>query len=275
MATVHFSGAHDNAPRADQADQRDEPRAHQQDVQRDDRHVGFGAWLRRAREARGLSLEEIARHTKIAQRHLEAVEHGRLGLRPAFYQRADVRAFAREVGLDEQVALALLQSITTPVEPPREALREQLAQARTNIYALLPLYTLILTAGLFAWMMSESIAREGAATREASASAPATRLQNEPASPGNPSGAATAATAGIAVPTSAVAELVVTTEPSGARVTVNGIGWGLSPVTIRHLPDGDKRVRVSKDGYAAAERVLALDGSARRALEIRLAAAPR
>jgi transcriptional regulator with XRE-family HTH domain len=267
MATVHFASAQDRAPRADQADLRDEPRP----GQRDERHIGFGAWLRRAREARGLSLEEIARHTKIAQRHLEAVEHGNLGMRPAFYQRAEVRAFAREVGVDEQVALALFQSITAPAEVPREPrreiLREELAQARTNIYALLPLYTVIVTVALFAWVMSGSVASEGPA--KTAGASQAARVPNDPvsATSATPSTAAAMAT----TPTAAVAELVVTTEPSGARVTVNGIGWGLSPVTIRHLPDGDKRIRVSKDGYAAAERVLAVDRGARRALDIRLA----
>jgi len=272
MATVHFAGAQHKAPRADQADQRDEPRANRQDVQRDERHLGFGAWLRQAREARGLSLEDIARHTKIPQQHLEAVEQGNLGLRPAFYQRAEIRAFARRVGVDEQVALALFQSITTPLEPPREspreALREQLAQARTNIYALLPLYTVILTVGLFAYVMSGSVASEG--TREAAGSAPAAAMQAQNAAVSARNASSSPAT-DISVANAAVAELVVTTEPSGARVTVNGIGWGLSPVTIRNLPDGDKRVRVSKDGYAAAERVLAVDGRARRALDIQLA----
>jgi hypothetical protein len=52
--------------------------------------------------------------------------------------------------------------------------------------------------------------------------------------------------------------LVVTSEPSGARVTVNGIGWGSTPVTIRHLPSGDKEVRVSKDGYVSVQRIVQL-----------------
>ena len=69
-------------------------------------------------------------------------------------------------------------------------------------------------------------------------------------------------------------ELIITTEPSGARVTVNGIGWGSSPVAIKHLPPGDKRIRVSKDGYGAAERVLALDEGRRQAVDIPLTTAP-
>jgi hypothetical protein len=39
-------------------------------------------------------------------------------------------------------------------------------------------------------------------------------------------------------------------------VTVNGIGWGQTPITVRHLEPGEKRVRISKDGYRSAERRL-------------------
>jgi len=72
----------------------------------------------------------------------------------------------------------------------------------------------------------------------------------------------------------AVTELVVTTEPAGARVTVNGIGWGIAPVTIRYLPEGDKRIRVSKDGYTTEELVVRLAEGHPRRLDIRLRSAP-
>jgi hypothetical protein len=52
--------------------------------------------------------------------------------------------------------------------------------------------------------------------------------------------------------------LVVTSDPPGARVTVNGIGWGVTPVTIPYLPFGTKQVRLIKPGYESAERTLRL-----------------
>jgi hypothetical protein len=73
---------------------------------------------------------------------------------------------------------------------------------------------------------------------------------------------------------SSVTELVVTTRPAGARVTVNGIGWGVTPLTIRHMPPGVKRIRVSKDGYAAEERVQRVDQGRQQALDIQLNPAP-
>ncbi|HTM04509.1 MAG TPA: PEGA domain-containing protein [Vicinamibacterales bacterium] len=54
--------------------------------------------------------------------------------------------------------------------------------------------------------------------------------------------------------------LRVTSTPAGARVTVNGIGWGQTPVTIDHLPLGAKTVRITRDGYASLERSVVIDG---------------
>ena len=60
-------------------------------------------------------------------------------------------------------------------------------------------------------------------------------------------------------------QLTVITEPVGARVTVNGIGWGITPVTIRYLAPGTKRVRVTRDGYRAEERLIQVEAGGRTA----------
>jgi hypothetical protein len=54
----------------------------------------------------------------------------------------------------------------------------------------------------------------------------------------------------------AVDMLVITTTPEGARVTVNGIGWGITPVSIRHVTPGPQRVRVVKHEFRSEERVV-------------------
>jgi hypothetical protein len=68
-------------------------------------------------------------------------------------------------------------------------------------------------------------------------------------------------------------ELVVKTQPAGARVTVDGIGWGSAPVTIRYLPAGSIRVRVSKEGYQSEEREVRLVEGHPNVVDIRLASA--
>jgi cytoskeleton protein RodZ len=72
-----------------------------------DRHVSsFGAQLRKAREAKGLSLAHIAAVTKISVRALEAVERNDYSRLPGgIFTRSFVRAYAGEVGLNPDAAL--------------------------------------------------------------------------------------------------------------------------------------------------------------------------
>ena len=63
---------------------------------------GIGAQLRTAREARGLSLEQVAAETRIPQRHLQTIEAGEFSALPArTYAIGFSRTYARAVGLDE------------------------------------------------------------------------------------------------------------------------------------------------------------------------------
>jgi cytoskeletal protein RodZ len=63
--------------------------------------TGFGARLRQAREARGISLRQIATSTKISITALEALERNKISMLPGgIFSRAFVRSYAREVGLD-------------------------------------------------------------------------------------------------------------------------------------------------------------------------------
>jgi len=67
-------------------------------------------------------------------------------------------------------------------------------------------------------------------------------LQNEPE------------TVSVAAADETEGELRITSEPAGALITVNGVGWGPTPVTIRYMPFGKKLIRATKPGYASAQR---------------------
>src|SRR6476619_7218880 len=72
----------------------------------------LGELLRRAREGRGLTLEQISQETKIPRRHLEEIEHDNLTVVPGgFYRRNEVRVYARAVNLDLSLALAQLERV--------------------------------------------------------------------------------------------------------------------------------------------------------------------
>ncbi|MFD0671668.1 helix-turn-helix domain-containing protein [Cohnella sp. GCM10027633] len=70
----------------------------------------LGALLRKAREHRGYSLDDVQELTKIRKRYLEAIETGDYKVLPgSFYVRAFVKTYAETVGLDAEEVLRLYQ----------------------------------------------------------------------------------------------------------------------------------------------------------------------
>jgi len=61
----------------------------------------LGETLQRARQARGVTLDEVAGETRISRRYLEALENENFGLLPApVYARGFLRIYARYLGLE-------------------------------------------------------------------------------------------------------------------------------------------------------------------------------
>ena len=73
--------------------------------------ISCGEFLRRARERRRLTLQQIAQSTKIPLRHLDALERDEFEALPSgMYRRAEVRAYADAVGLDSKRCAGLARS---------------------------------------------------------------------------------------------------------------------------------------------------------------------
>lgn len=67
----------------------------------------FGEHLRREREVRGISVDEVSAATRISVRFLEAIEAGRWDQLPGgVFNRGFIRAVARFLGLDEENLIA-------------------------------------------------------------------------------------------------------------------------------------------------------------------------
>jgi cytoskeletal protein RodZ len=72
----------------------------------------LGSDLKAAREAKGISLEEIAAATRINLRYLKALEADDFAEFPSdFFARSVIRAYARSVGLDEKEILTRMQPL--------------------------------------------------------------------------------------------------------------------------------------------------------------------
>jgi cytoskeletal protein RodZ len=253
--------------------------------------------LRSARERRGQTLDQLADETRIPVDRLAAFEQDGLALNSGFYQRAQIRAYAHALNLDEDLVLKEIKSDLdfVPAPPPVEHLA-----SRRGFTVSVPVKLLCIAVAAFigtsllhrdlrparAAQAARSTESAPAAKISTSASAPGAAGQNATVVPtisagslgtvglGDPAAAhATAPAVPAAAP---VTQLEITSNPQGARVTVDGVGWGVTPVTIRHLPEGLKRVRITSDGYAASERVVEIrpDRATKISIQLRPSAPP-
>jgi cytoskeletal protein RodZ len=132
--------------------------------------AGFGEYLRREREMRGVSLEEISTATKISIRFLQAIENEELSKLPGgIFTRSFVRTYARYLGLDEERALADCQ-LAGHQKPevdirriPANRARPSGAASRTRIIALL-LAGVLLASGYALFRYSRRIMEQQSST---------------------------------------------------------------------------------------------------------------
>jgi cytoskeleton protein RodZ len=246
----------------------------------------FGDFLRSARERRGLTLQQIANETKIPHRLLDALEHGNLDAVPGgMYQRAEIRAYAKAVGLDQTLALTEFEralgtrgvtgSNRDATRPHESSRRRRQAIIATALVAAAALVGLTTTT----WNRQPSpvtdTAAHGSPVAQPPESVAASREAVEASVAGGDPAVGAAVPADNAarstekqpavsdssqaaesafVPGDLTTDLVIVTEPAGARVTVDGVGRGITPVTIRYLSPGEKRIRVLKEGFPSEER---------------------
>jgi cytoskeleton protein RodZ len=79
----------------------------------------FGDRLRREREMRGITLDEITESTKISRRHLEALEGEHFDQLPGgVFNKGFVRAYAHFLGIDEDQAVADYSAASNELPEP-------------------------------------------------------------------------------------------------------------------------------------------------------------
>ena len=81
----------------------------------------FGDRMRREREMRGVTLEEISESTKISKRALQALEEEDFDLLPGgIFNKGFVRAYARFLGIDEEQAVADFLAVNNEQQVPED-----------------------------------------------------------------------------------------------------------------------------------------------------------
>src|SRR6267378_1300583 len=75
----------------------------------------FGTRLKRERELRGITLDDVSLSTKIGKHFLSALEEERFDQLPGgIFSKGFVRAYARHLGIDEEQAVADYLSAIAP-----------------------------------------------------------------------------------------------------------------------------------------------------------------
>jgi len=157
------------------------------------RNMGsFGERMRREREMRGITLEEISEATKITSRCLQALEDEEFGKLPGgIFNKGFVRSYASYLGIDEDQAVADFvtasggekeQPLPDPPVPRAVVLGQRVREA-PNWRALGVLFAVVAIAVVVVWKAVPSVIRLAAAEWSArSHSAPRATTSPETAS---------------------------------------------------------------------------------------------
>ncbi len=114
----------------------------------------FGEHLRREREMRGVSLDEIAAATRISTRFLEAIEKDQWDQLPGgVFNRGFIRSIARFLGLDEDslVAEYALGNVNGPSAHAVPVADEHMPRNYRSAITAAVVLALFIVGGIFGW----------------------------------------------------------------------------------------------------------------------------
>lgn len=188
--------------------------------------ASFGESLRREREMRGVSLEEISATTKINLRFLQALEADDFAKVPGgLFARSFLRAYASYLGLDTERLLAEYQLVAPQVpEGTSHIGMTKLPQGRrgsVNRFAPWAVAVPLLTAGYLLYRYAHRTPAIPVSVVTVPASSGAAPTRQGEANPSSQSSASVAATAGIA-------EAGEPAQSSNTVTTKGSVGQGLT-----------------------------------------------
>ena len=239
-----------------------------------DRH-NIGARLRAAREAKGLSISELADQTRVRVAALEAIEAGDFARLPEpIYVQSYLRAFAQAVGVPVEPVLEAFRrgapSIPAPsavaVAVSRRTIETKPSAGLSMGGIALGLAALALVAGyLFISLRSQAVTNPSTVQAPLSDPPGTTAVTDPNAVTQDPNAVDPNATdpnasdRGVAVGT---VTLSVTSTPAGASVLLDGISIGVTPLVNAPVTAGSSReLRVELTGYKTTVKTVDLSSN--------------
>ena len=222
----------------------------------------FGDRLRREREMRGITLQEITESTKISRRHLEALEGEHFDQLPGgVFNKGFVRAYAHFLGIDEDQAVADYSAASNEQPEPEGKfpleIHEQPDRNLNPRKSFLPLAFAIaalvgVLVGYAFWMKSRPHTSDlPDAARPAASVAAATET---------PAKASTPVAGSVAAPASAeTAAATPPPTPQHATQDAAAIKQGEKAFFVSVKAKEDSWVSIVADGKSVMQRVLPAD----------------
>lgn len=241
----------------------------------------LGDWLKNKRLARNMTLEAVEARTKIGRRLLERLERNDLETwrSERFYKEHFLRVYAGEIGLNPREVVErfrrefpLVEAAPAPGEPTTPVrplwLVVSAACAAAFIIAFVVMYrpSALEAEARIVQNATPSSAQQLDVKPPAVADVPPTAVTIAPPLPAAPAPqlalpaftppAPLALVADAAPPAreAVEGELMITSTPPGAHVTVNGVARGETPARVQFLPPGSYAIRIIETGYRIAER---------------------
>ena len=209
----------------------------------------LGEVLRAARLSHNLTLDAIQARTKLRRQFFEDLERDDLSKWPSspFYRESYLRAYADAVGLDPRDVVHRYRSEHGAIDV------ENAAPPMSRPRRLTPVTIPLILAVTFAIAY---------VTGRLLSPVPEEQAVSTPPSPAARVEAISGRHTDVVLPAEAAAvevgdiegELLITSTPSGAHVTVNGLGRGLTPVRVRFLPVGSYTIRFVRPGHPSVTR---------------------
>jgi cytoskeleton protein RodZ len=242
----------------------------------------IGSRLRAAREAKGLTINDLADQTRVRVAALEAIEAGDFARLPEpIYVQSYLRAFAQAVGVPVEPVLEAFRRGAPSVPAPsavavavsRRTIETKPSGGLSRGGIVLGLAALALVAGyLFVSLRSRAVTNpttvETPSTPAGVSDPPGTTSGTETPAPTSTTGTLSdpGATTDLNVTDPSTVEgnvnLSVTSNPPGASVLLDGISIGVTPLVNAPVTAGSSReLRVELPGYKATVKTVDLSSN--------------
>jgi cytoskeleton protein RodZ len=204
----------------------------------------LGLYLRGLREAKGMSLDDISRSTRVGRRHLEALEGDTPGELPApVFVKGFIRAYCEYLECSPDHALDLYRETTGEPAPAHGPLRPLLSTRSRRAGPLVISVVLFVALGLSLLALRVGLQ----SSRKSASPAPIAREEVQQAAPGAPPSTPSPAKGPAAAPVAPVAP------PAGAATSeTTTAATGSAPQAISSAPTSS-RTSAAATAPAAAE----------------------